>query len=107
MKNLPYDVAPDAVRQAFGACGKVADVRLATWQHTGRQKGFGYVTFVKELAAECAVRDQATLSVKGRKVFVDYDDDAPKKSFRAATGQPWAKTRVGKKQRREDKSLKR
>ena len=60
---------------------------------------------VEEVAAEAAVRDQASIAVKGRPVYVDYDDksDGPKASFRAATGQPWAKTKAGKRHKKEVK----
>ena len=62
-----------------------------------RQKGFGYVQFIKELSAEAAVKNQAEIVIRGRPVFVDYDGDAgPKSSFRAPDGKPWAKTKVGK-----------
>ena len=64
-------------------------MRLAVHNHTQRQKGFGYVTFVKETSAEAAVRGQGEVRVRGRAVYVDYDapGGGPKASFRAATGQ--------------------
>ena len=36
---------------------------------------------------------------------MDYDEQSagPKKSFRAATGQPWAKTKAGKRHKRDAK----
>ena len=94
VKNLPYDIPSDALRRSFEKFGKINDVRLAVHNHTQRQKGFGYVTFVKETSAEAAVRGQGEVKVRGRAVYVDYDapGGGPKASFRAATGQPWAKT---------------
>ena len=50
---------------------------------------------------------QRTLDrVRGRAVYVDYDapGGGPKASFRAATGQPWAKTKAGKRFKREQRS---
>ena len=106
VKNLPYDIPSDALRRAFEKFGKINDVRLAVHNHTQRQKGFGYVTFVKEAAAEAAVRGQGEVTVRGRAVYVDYDapGGGPKASFRAATGQPWAKTKAGKRFKREQRS---
>mmetsp|Transcript_21831 Transcript_21831/g.65440 ORF Transcript_21831/g.65440 Transcript_21831/m.65440 type:complete len:298 (-) Transcript_21831:1193-2086(-) len=105
VRNLPYDTSVDAVRNAFHKCGRIEDVRLAVWNHTQRQKGFGYVTFVQEQAAEAAVRDQEAISIRGRAVYVDYDDKSsgPRASFRAASGQPWAKTKAGKRHKKETK----
>ena len=106
VKNLPYDIPSDALRRSFEKFGKINDVRLAVHNHTQRQKGFGYVTFVKEAAAEAAVRGQGEVQVRGRAVYVDYDapGGGPKASFRAATGQPWAKTKAGKRFKREQRS---
>ena len=106
VKNLPYDIPSDALRRSFEKFGKINDVRLAVHNHTQRQKGFGYVTFVKETSAEAAVRGQGAVKVRGRAVYVDYDapGGGPKASFRAATGQPWAKTKAGKRFKREQRS---
>ena len=106
VKNLPYDIPSDALRRSFEKFGKINDVRLAVHNHTQRQKGFGYVTFVKETSAEAAVRGQGEVTVRGRAVYVDYDapGGGPKASFRAATGQPWAKTKAGKRFKREQRS---
>ena len=96
-RNLPYDAGEDAVRRAFARYGAVADVRLAVWNHTQRRKGFGYVQFVKEAAAEAAVRGQPAVEVDGRAVACDYDDrGAPRGSYRAGAGVPWAKTKAGR-----------
>lgn len=98
VKNLPYDANEDVVRTAFARFGKIADVRLAVWNHTKRVKGHGYVQFVTEFAAEQAVKHRADVKIRGRAVVVDYDGgQGPKGSFRTTDGRPWAKTRVGKK----------
>ena len=104
--ELSFAALERAKRSGCWAHTLRADVRLATWHHTQRQKGFGYVTFVKEAAAEAAVRGQGEVQVRGRAVDADYDapGGGPKASFRAATGQPWAKTKAGKRFKREQRS---
>lgn len=109
VRNLPYDVSADIVRNAFLSCGAISDVRIVVWNHTKRQKGFGYVQFIKESSAEAAVRNQAKINVKGRPVFVDYDapdSTGPKKSFRTPEGLPWAKTKAGRKDKKDRKVAK-
>ncbi|KAJ8605521.1 hypothetical protein CTAYLR_000059 [Chrysophaeum taylorii] len=94
-KNVPYGANEDAVRNAFSQFGKVEDVRIPSWQHTKRTKGFAYVQFAKEYAAERAYA--ARVELKGRALACDYDaDQRPKSSFRRTDGHPWAKTRVGR-----------
>ena len=95
-RNVPYDATESEVKAAFeAAVGKVADVRLARWEHTQNQKGFCYVTFIKEAAADAAVRTE--IKVKGRLLECDWDEKGrPKKSFKASTGELWAKTKQAK-----------
>lgn len=54
VKNLPYNVTEEQIREVFMVCGPILTVRLATWGHTGAQKGFGYVEFKREDSAEIA-----------------------------------------------------
>ena len=95
VKNLPYDVSEEAVRQAFRVCGKVANVRLAMWNHTKTKKGFGYVEFESEKSAAIAV-GKSGLKVGARPVFIDYDTSAPKASFKTADGRAWSRQEAGK-----------
>lgn len=64
MRNLPYDVEEEQVKQALSVCGKVGQVRLAIWNHTKRKKGFGYVDFINGSSAEVAVNKQGTFKVR-------------------------------------------
>ncbi len=48
VKNLPYDVTEEDIREVFKVCGPIATVRLAVWGHTNQLKGFGYVDFRRE-----------------------------------------------------------
>lgn len=91
VKNLPYELTEEEVREAFTFCGKIANVRLAIWNHTKAKKGFGYVDFVKEESAEIAVKKQGTIRVKGRLVAIDYESGKPKGSFRTEDGRNWKK----------------
>jgi len=59
-----YDVTEEDVKSIFAVCGKIANVRLAMWNHTKAMKGFGYVDFVQEASAEIAVKKQGQLKVR-------------------------------------------
>lgn len=97
VKNLPYDVTEEVVKEAFRFCGKIATVRLAVWQHTQHQKGFCYVEFEQESAAEIAVKKQGEITVGGRRVYVDYETGRPKGSFRTSEGRLWTKAQQRRK----------
>ena len=39
VKNLPYEVAEEDIREAFKVFGPITNIRLAMWGHTGNLKG--------------------------------------------------------------------
>jgi len=54
--NLGFDVAKEDLQEHFGQAGEVEDVFLATFQDTGKCKGYGWIRFSDEDAAEAAVK---------------------------------------------------
>lgn len=54
--NLGFDVTREEIGEHFGQAGKVEDVFLATFEDTGKCKGFGWVRFAEIEAAQAAVR---------------------------------------------------
>ena len=86
IKNIPYDVTEDDVKEAVKICGPIENVRLAVWGHTQKLKGFGYVDFVREESAEIAVKKSGTLQVKGRPIIVDFEVGQAKGSWKAQKG---------------------
>lgn len=54
--NLGFDVTQDMVQEHFQRCGEVLDVFLATFEDTGKCKGYGWVQFAQLEAGEAAVR---------------------------------------------------
>ena len=85
IKNLPYECTEDDIKQVMRVCGRINNVRLAVWGHTGKLKGFGYIDYEKEESAEIAVKKGAKgeLSVKGRPVVCDFEGGAAKASFKS------------------------
>jgi nucleolin len=45
VKGLPYDSSEDDISAVFKAFGNVLSVRIARWNHTDRQKGFGLLVY--------------------------------------------------------------
>ena len=69
--NLPYDVDEDTLRSAFGACGEITRVRIATDRETGAPRGFGHLEFSDVEGAKAAVALAGT-PLNGRPVRVDF-----------------------------------
>mmetsp|Transcript_12569 Transcript_12569/g.12983 ORF Transcript_12569/g.12983 Transcript_12569/m.12983 type:complete len:272 (-) Transcript_12569:79-894(-) len=85
VKNLPYDCTEQDLINSFMFCGKIANVRLAIWNHTNQLKGFGYIEFKGEQSAEIAVKKSLSsegILVKNRPVICDYETGQPKGSFK-------------------------
>lgn len=50
--NLPYNVSEQDIEEFFSQFGTIEDVSLIKDRDTGRLKGFGFVTFESQEAAQ-------------------------------------------------------
>ncbi|KAG2788024.1 hypothetical protein PC129_g4327 [Phytophthora cactorum] len=98
IKQLPYEVEEETIRQALDSCGTITSVRLPIWNHTKKLKGFGYVEFSSEAEALAAAR-RSGMKIGDRMVLISLDaaGSAPKASFRQLDGQYWSKGEEAKK----------
>lgn len=53
--NFPYSVDEAQLRNLFSAYGDITDVALIMDRETGRPKGFAFITFATQAAAEKAL----------------------------------------------------
>lgn len=53
--NLPYSTTEDELRSMFSEFGEITDVKLISDKFTGRSKGFAFVEFATEEAAQAAL----------------------------------------------------
>ncbi|RAL06755.1 putative RNA binding protein Rnp24 [Aspergillus homomorphus CBS 101889] len=54
--NLGFDATKEAIEEHFAQCGTVANVHVATFQDSGKCKGYAWVVFEDLAAAEAAVK---------------------------------------------------
>lgn len=54
--NLSFDVTKEALEEHFSRCGTLSNVHMATFQDTGKCKGYAWVEFEEIAAAEAAVK---------------------------------------------------
>ncbi|KAI9499153.1 hypothetical protein BDB00DRAFT_221107 [Zychaea mexicana] len=84
--NLPFDATKEMLREAFVECGDIMNVRLGTFQDSGKCKGFGYVDFENVEDATKAIRATNKHTINGQKIRVEFGSE---EAYRR--GRPWLK----------------
>ena len=73
--NLSFDATKETVELHFSKCGPVEQVFLATFEDTGKCKGYGWVTFEEVEAASAAVRGWVDLKADSEDEEAESSDD--------------------------------
>ena len=69
--NLPWGINNDSLRELFATVGEVVEAMVITDRMSGRSKGFGFVTFATEEAAQAAIAQLNEKEIEGRKIIVN------------------------------------
>ena len=69
--NLPWGITNDSLRDLFASVGEVVEAMVITDRMSGRSKGFGFVTFATEEAAQAAIAQLNEKEIEGRKIIVN------------------------------------
>lgn len=69
--NLPFSLTEDEMRDIFSEFGEIVSVNLITDKFSGRPKGFGFVEYTTEEAAQAAVESLDGKEVNGRNIVVN------------------------------------
>lgn len=84
--NFPYSVDETQLRGIFSQYGEISELALIMDRDTGRPKGFGFITFATQAAAEKAL-EQNGKDLSGRPLKVSVATDKPRTSgFRSGGG---------------------
>jgi nucleolin len=110
VRNLPYDYKTESLRDLMSQFGKVEDngVRIPLMlDGSGRNKGFGYVTFKNAEGAAGAVgkakKAYGLCEEGGRPLVVGWEEGGRVKgSFKTEEGRNWAKVEGGKGKKRKE-----
>lgn len=73
--NLPYSATEDELRSLFEQHGPTASVAVVTDRETGRSRGFGFVEFETDDAAEAARNALDGKDMDGRPLRVNEAND--------------------------------
>ena len=85
--NLSWGVDDNQLKELFTPFGEITEATIIKNKFNGRSKGFGFVTFTTEEAAQKAVAELNDKDVGGRPVKVseakpmDPDSRPPRRSF--------------------------
>jgi RNA recognition motif-containing protein len=75
--NLSFDVTREELLEAFGAAGKVVDAKVPTDRETGRPRGFAFVEFESDEAAQKSIELLNGKDLKGRPLRVNEAENRP------------------------------
>jgi cold-inducible RNA-binding protein len=81
--GLNWKTTDDGLRDAFERFGEVTEAKVITDRETGRSRGFGFVTFVDNTAADNAISEMNGTQLEGRTIQVN---EAQQRSFRGSSG---------------------
>jgi RNA recognition motif-containing protein len=75
--NLSFDVSREELIEAFSAAGKVVDAKVPTDRETGRPRGFAFVEFENDDAAQKSIAMMNGRDLKGRPLRVNEAENRP------------------------------
>lgn len=73
--SLSWNTDDQGLRDAFAVHGEVTEASVVADRDTGRSRGFGFVTFAEDDAAEKAVAALNQTELDGRTIKVDVAHD--------------------------------
>ncbi len=69
--GLSWGTTDEELRKAFVAHGEITEAKVITDRDTGRSRGFGFVTFVRDEDAKAAISKMHGTSLDGRNITVN------------------------------------
>lgn len=101
--NLGFDVTKEAIEENFGRCGTLANVHMATFQDTGKCKGYAWVEFEDIPAAEAAVKGFVMVNEDDEEEESDDSSDSAseKKPKKPKQRRVWVNQLMGRRMRTE------
>ncbi|TLS24521.1 hypothetical protein PpBr36_08155 [Pyricularia pennisetigena] len=75
--NLPYDATEETLRWQFEKCGTIEWAKVATFEDSGKCKGYGWVRFAESAACDWAVKGFVKIkeAVETEEDFMSDDED--------------------------------
>lgn len=78
--NLSYDVTELDLEKHFQHCGRITKIRMATFEDSGKCKGFAFVDFLNPDGPTYALKDRSISHLNGRPLKMQYGEDRSKRT---------------------------
>lgn len=78
--NLSYDVTELDLEKQFQHCGRITKIRMATFEDSGKCKGFAFVDFLNPDGPTNALKDRSVSHLNGRPLKMQYGEDRSKRT---------------------------
>ena len=86
--NFPYSVDEAQLRELFSSFGQIEDIALIKDRETGRSKGFAFITFASQQAAETALSLNGK-DIEGRAIKVNMAQEKESRGGRGGGRSRW------------------
>lgn len=80
--NLSFDTTDELLRKHFQHCGEIVKVRMATFQDSGKCKGFAFIDFKDERGPTEALTDKSCRKIAGRPLRMEFGEDRSKRQVK-------------------------
>ncbi|CCD25650.1 Nop13p NDAI_0F03320 [Naumovozyma dairenensis CBS 421] len=90
--NLSFDTTDELLRKHFQHCGEIIKIRMATFEDSGKCKGFAFVDFKNEEGATNALKDKTCRKIAGRPLRMEFGEDRSKRQVRRKPDQEQKRT---------------
>lgn len=86
--NLSFDTTNELLTQQFQHCGDIVKIRMATFEDTGKCKGFAFLDFKDEEGPTKALKDKSCRKLMQRTLRLEYGEDRSKRTPKNLTKRP-------------------
>lgn len=104
--NLSFDTTEDNLEEHFRHCGEIVRIRMATFQDSGKCKGFAFIDFKDETGPTTALKSKLAKKLINRPLRLEYGEDRSKRNPRRADVEGEASSEREEQPAREERSEK-
>lgn len=78
--NLSFDTTSDLLEEHFRHCGEIIKIRMATFEDSGKCKGFAFIDFKDETGPTTALKSKLAKKLINRPLRLEYGEDRSKRT---------------------------
>ncbi|CCH43325.1 RNA-binding protein [Wickerhamomyces ciferrii] len=78
--NLSFDTTEEMLHRQFVHCGELIKIRMATFEDSGKCKGFAFLDFKDEEGPTKALKDKSCKKLLNRPLRMEFGEDRSKKA---------------------------